>query len=91
MPAVLALRDKKTGQHIEDRRLIEVDELICAHLGIAVDPIDFARNWVDNIGFRLSIGTDFETIKKSYEGLDEQKMAITQFLDDNYFNASYRA
>lgn len=65
--------------------LQKVDEMICAHFDVPVDPNYWIGNWYGTIGMMLAIGRTFEDcyydiFKDSNDGFKE----MIQFLDDNF-------
>ena len=89
MAAYLALRDKTTGDLRMGRDLIEIDNELCAALGVQPDDDHFYRSWVDTIGFSLALGKSFEEARTqwSYDA-DLQRVAL--WLESKFENTNYR-
>jgi hypothetical protein len=91
MPNFLALTDKTTGTSHQGRGLIEVDEKLCAHLGVEVHPVDFYHGWVDWMA--LYLHNDWASVRKAYEDETPERAAIRKpvldFLEANYDLNSY--
>jgi hypothetical protein len=59
MPNYIKYVRASTGQTAP---LAEVDEEICAHLGIEVDPVHWCYGWFDSIGLLHSMGKSQDEI-----------------------------
>lgn len=81
MPNILRLTDRKTGASHEGRGLIEVDEKLCAALGVPVDPVHFHRGWVDWIG--LYVTNDWSKVRDGYRD-EPDRAPILDWLEANY-------
>lgn len=63
-------------------KLQQIDEEICAHMEVPVDPDEWVGNWYNTIGFCLAMGKDFAWIRE--RAVDEQELKIINFLDANF-------
>jgi hypothetical protein len=63
MPNILVLVDRETNERHEGRGLIEVDEKLCAALGVGCDDTTFLRGWVD--WWCLYMNEDWEGVRKA--------------------------
>jgi hypothetical protein len=87
MPNFLRLTDLATGIGHENRGLIEVDEKLCAALGVPCDETNFYQGWVDWMG--LYVTNDWAKVFKSYEESDsperwEIRRPILEWLREHY-------
>lgn len=80
----------------EPATLVSVDEAICAHLGCRVDPVRYAHEWYDSIGFALAMGDTFDKIRNSYIKNDYYRpeykavmVKIVDFLEANYTTSAW--
>jgi hypothetical protein len=95
MPNFLRLTDKTTGQSHEGRGLIEVDEKLCAALGVPVDEVSFYLGWVD--WMPLYVCDTWDKVREAYEPYKdklspeawERKTAIIDWLAEHYDLNSY--
>ena len=71
------LLDKETGQAMD---LNVVDEELCAHFGIEVDPKYWYRSWYDIVGLGLSMGQNWDTL---LERIPEYR-DIIEFMRERY-------
>lgn len=88
MAAYLRLKDRDTGEIIEDKKLIELDDKMRNAFGIQPDPEKWLYNWMDTIGFSLATGKTFDEILSDNWWLDEERHIIC-WLQERYENASY--
>lgn len=58
MAAYLSLRHKETGALYTGAALVQVDEMLCAALGVEPDPVSWHAGWMDWIGFSLAYRAD---------------------------------
>ncbi len=61
--------------------LTEVDEALCAHLGVPVHPVQWVRGWYDLEGFALAMGRDWDWMRANF---DPDRAPIVDFLAANY-------
>jgi hypothetical protein len=64
------------------RELEKIDEEICEHLQIPVDPIKWAFEWYNTIGLSLACGQNWDQMRAIFEG--EETLRIIDFLEANY-------
>jgi len=88
MAAYLALRDKTTGDLRMGRDLIDIDNELCAALGVQPDDDHFYRSWVDTIGFSLALGKSFEEARTQWS-YDADLQRVVSYLEARYENTSY--
>lgn len=88
MAAYLSLKDRNTGEIIEGKKLIELDDRMCNAFGIQPDPKNWLCNWMDVIGFNLATGKTFDEMLSDNRWLDEERRIIC-WLQERYENASY--
>lgn len=88
MAVHLTLKNKLTGEVFENKGLIDVDNAMCKHLGVAPDPFFWHRSWVDSIGMGLAFGKTFDEIREYFS--EPEMLRIIDWLDDNFINASTR-
>lgn len=87
MPNFLRLVDKQTEQAHEGRGLIEVDEKLCAGLGVPCDDKAFYRGWVDwDI---LYVTDDWAVVQKAAAGSSPEARRIIDWLEANYHLRGY--
>jgi hypothetical protein len=60
-----------------------VDEAICKHLGVEVDPIKYVEGWFNGIGLALACGKDWDWIREEYKDYPTD-LAIIDYLEANY-------
>lgn len=92
MPNFLRLVDKQTEQAHEGRGLIEVDEKLCAGLGVPCDEKSFYMGWVD--WDTLYVTDDWAKVREMYVGHDtperaELRKPILDWLEEHYELAGY--
>lgn len=58
MAAYLSLRHKKTGVLYSGGALVQVDDMLCAHLGVEPDSVQWCEGWMDWIGFAIAYRSD---------------------------------
>lgn len=93
MPNCFQLLSKKTG---EATRFVEIDEELCKHLGMPVDPVKWVGGWYDWVGWAIAVSgktlpqlvQEGEADVKRLAG-DELEQAefmlkVVTFLDENY-------
>lgn len=66
----------------EATALNKVDEFICEQLGVEVHPKNWVRNWYNEIGFDLAMGSTFEKMRATYE--DPEIIEVVDILDANF-------
>lgn len=71
----------------EPATLQSVDEAICKHLNIPVDPDKWVRNWHNVIGLGLALGYNFPELREKTEGLED----IIDFLETHYIALAFRS
>lgn len=89
MPNCFQLVSKKTG---EAEVLARIDEMLCAHLGVPIDPKEWVYSWYDIIGFSLAMGRTFEDLRQTFSVGEEDErsdhervmLRIVEFLDKNF-------
>lgn len=92
MAAYLSLVSKTDGSMYAGRDLIKVDEMLCAHLGIEPDPVDWHMGWMDWIGFSLAYRADkpvAEVLAKMLDNARRDERDIIEWFIDTFENASY--
>jgi hypothetical protein len=82
MPNHLCLVDKVTGNSHMSRDLIEVDEKLCAGLGVPCDPVGFYLGWVDWMAFYVS--DNWDAAREALSFRDAKVDAIVDWLEANY-------
>ncbi len=75
MPNCFRLYLKNSG---EAATLCSVDEAICAHLGVKVNPTKYVAYWFDTIGFPIAMGKTLDQIIEKF-GLE---LATANAIDD---------
>lgn len=68
--------------------LQKIDEEICAHLGVPVDPVQWVNNWYNTIGLGLALGHSFTRIKEIYA--NPQLSVVCDFLEANFTTDAWR-
>ena len=66
--------------------LSQVDKVICAFIGVEVDPVYWVADWYNTIGFSLALGHSFDKIRELFP----DKVQITNFIEDNYDVINWR-
>jgi hypothetical protein len=89
MAHVFALTDKKTGKLVMGGDFIKIDEDICKHLGVPVDPVDWHKGWMDRIGYSMAALNDFTKSKECFKDCPDM-LEILEYLEENYEPASFR-
>ena len=93
MPQVVNLYRKDTGECATKDKAgwIALDEELCNHVGLAVDPDQWVCGWYDSFGFRLAVGMALDDPRmiedlKDYKGLE----AIRAYLAENYTTSTHK-
>jgi hypothetical protein len=94
MAAYLVLNRKSDGRLFSGKDLIEVDELLCKHLGVQPDEKEWHWGWMDTVGLSLATGKTFNEIRKMYIVPElgsevETAKAIIDWFENEFDNASY--
>ena len=76
----------ETGQ-IES--LITIDERICKHLGVDVDPKEYHRGWNASIAFPLSNGRTFDEVRNQLLELKSPSVLIVDYLSQHYYTVLF--
>ena len=63
--------------------LLDVDEAICKHLEVEVDPTRYVEGWYYNIGLALACGEDWAWLRHRYKDYPKD-LAIINYLEANY-------
>ena len=80
MPNCFQILDKVSGEPVV---LQHVDERLCQHFGVPVDPDSWYLGWYDAIGFELAIGWTFAELREANAD-NEEYLAIIDCLDAWY-------
>ena len=100
MAAYLSIRHKETGEVFNGRKLIDVDNMMCAALGVAPDPEKWFMGWMDWAGFAIAVRFDktiadalshHMTTHEQFGAPAPEVVAVCQWLIDTFENESYRA
>ena len=62
--------------------LAAVDEAICAHLGLPVDPVLWAKNWENIEGLGFAMGYTMDKIREIDPSPEREP--LRKFLEENY-------
>jgi hypothetical protein len=63
----------------------EIDDQICAFLGVKPDPVNYYMGWYDTIGFRVAMGDTFDQIREDrYVASEPKLIRILDWLDARY-------
>ena len=79
MPNCFTLTSKATGK---TEAFSKIDEDICAHLGVEVDPVEYVHGWYDSIGLGLAVGKSFDEMLEIFK--EPETIKIVNFLKDHY-------
>ena len=101
MPACFQLI-KRSDEAAGPVRLTVIDEELCQHFGVPVDPVKYMGDWYDMIGFRLAIGKSFAEIREEFlEHIEEFRaigrealfyedaLRILEYLETNFLSNSF--
>jgi hypothetical protein len=79
MPNCFTLTPKGS---IEPATLPSIDDAMCAHFGVTPDADRYYRGWVDQEGFALAMGRDWQYMRDSEYFAD--RLPIVEWLAANY-------
>ena len=85
MPNCLTLTSKATN---EPTSFVQIDEEICAHLGVPVHPTKYVHGWYDTIGLCLAMGKTFDEQRRIFAECPEL-LKIIDYLDEHYIPDSW--
>jgi len=80
MPNCFCLTSKLTNRITP---FAQIDEELCAHLGVEVHPTKYAFGWYNCIGLALAMGKTFEQQRVLFKE-DPELLRIIDFLDQHY-------
>lgn len=97
MAAYLSLRHKETGVTYTDAGLVQVDEMLCAHLGVEPDPVNWFMGWMDWVGFSIAVsGKSVSDALAHHMDMDSplgapcaDTLRLCQWFIDTFENASF--
>ena len=69
----------------EPMSLLQIDELICKHMGVEADPTKWCCNWYNVIGLLLSKSFD-EIIEDDFS---DEIISIAEYLRDNFVSDAW--
>ena len=79
MPAYFTLTKKGEDKPAS---LVDIDEAMCAHMGVTPHEINYYRNWYDTIGLALAVGKDWAWMREHMS--DPATVEIINWLEENY-------
>ena len=79
MPNYFSLTNKETG---EVENLADVDNALCAHLGVEPDERHYYAHWKDYLGLCLAMGQTWEKINEQFHYDDYPQ--IIDWLESHY-------
>ncbi len=87
MPNAFQFIAKATG---EAENFNDIDEKLCAFLGVPVDPAEYHRGWYDCFGWPASMGQTFAEMRERGHARDAIGHKMLDWLDEHYtINAWY--
>jgi hypothetical protein len=90
MPNSFQFINKTTGKA---DKFVEIDERLCAAMGVECHPTRYFRGWYDAFGFQAAIGKSFADMKLGYkediEAGDEMLGRMLDWFDENYTTSAW--
>lgn len=80
MPAYFQLLSKASGKAVP---FVEIDEAMCKHFQVDVDPVKYYEGWYDNIGLLCALGRTWDEIRETWKDFPEL-LAIVDWLAEHY-------
>ena len=69
-------------------KFADIDNELCAHLGVQPDPIRYYQGWYDCIGFALAIGKTWDWMRKEWAE-DTELLPIIDYLEAHYVSDAW--
>lgn len=88
MAAYLAFKSITTGETIEGRGHIKLDEELARAFDSEPDPVQWFRFWMDRIGFSLAVSNDYAKAREHWQDSPDQ-IELLDYLEKHYTLACY--
>lgn len=82
MPACFQLY-RKSDVAAGPVKLSQVDDELCAYLGVPVDSDQYHYGWYSSIGLGLAVGNSWDRLREIFSD-DSRQLAIINWMDTNF-------
>ena len=80
MPNYFRLINRETN---EGDKFADIDDKICAHLGVAPHPEKFYESWYDLLGLDMATGASWQMMRERWN-YDKTLIRIVDYLEERY-------